>query len=135
LRFPFRCSTFLKPHITYEHSFYFHRRLGDAPTGHCPKAKRLPHYGSDDEIFEPARTNLEREGILPENIGWNPERLSPAINAVILGMHAKEDNPELQRAKELHLPIYSFPEYIFKESTGKRGWWWAAAMAKPPPRP
>jgi UDP-N-acetylmuramate: L-alanyl-gamma-D-glutamyl-meso-diaminopimelate ligase len=84
------------------------------------KRKGYHITGSDDEIFEPARTNLEREGILPENIGWVPERLSPAINAVILGMHAKEDNPELQRAKELHIPIYSFPEYIFKESTGKR---------------
>jgi UDP-N-acetylmuramate: L-alanyl-gamma-D-glutamyl-meso-diaminopimelate ligase len=84
------------------------------------KRKGYHITGSDDEIFEPARTNLEREGLLPQQIGWAPERLSPAINAVILGMHAKEDNPELQRAKELRLPIYSFPEYIFKESTGKR---------------
>jgi UDP-N-acetylmuramate: L-alanyl-gamma-D-glutamyl-meso-diaminopimelate ligase len=84
------------------------------------KRKGYHVTGSDDEIFEPARTNLEREGILPENIGWAPDRLSPAINAVILGMHAKEDNPELQRARELRIPIYSFPEYIFKESTNKR---------------
>ena len=75
--------------------------------------------GSDDEIFEPARTNLQDEGILPEKIGWRPENINKNLNAIILGMHAKEDNPELQRAKEIGLPVYSFPEYIFKESGNK----------------
>jgi len=84
------------------------------------KRKGYTITGSDDEIFEPARTALEREGILPPEVGWNPELLTPSVDAVILGMHAKEDNPELLRAKEMNLPIYSFPEYIFKESTGKR---------------
>lgn len=75
--------------------------------------------GSDDEIFEPARTNLEKEGLLPQSIGWEPSRLNSGLDAVILGMHAKADNPELARAKELGLNIYSFPEYIFKESQDK----------------
>lgn len=75
--------------------------------------------GSDDEIFEPARTNLEKEGLLPQRIGWAPSRLDTLPDAVILGMHAKADNPELSRAKELGLDIYSFPEYIFKESQDK----------------
>lgn len=76
--------------------------------------------GSDDEIFEPARTNLEKEGLLPVLMGWEPGRIHPGLDAVILGMHAKGDNPELQRALELSLPIYSFPEYIYQESRDKR---------------
>ena len=75
--------------------------------------------GSDDEIFEPALGNLGRAGILPKNPGWYPEKISEKIGAVILGMHAKEDNPELKRARELNLSIYSFPEYIFQESRDK----------------
>lgn len=75
--------------------------------------------GSDDEIFEPARTNLEREGLLPAAVGWNTERVSADLDAVILGMHAKADNPELRRAEELGLTVYSFPEYIFQESRDK----------------
>lgn len=83
------------------------------------KRKGYPVTGSDDEIFEPARTNLENEGLLPAVIGWFPERITASLDAVILGMHAKGDNPELLKAKELHIPIYSFPEYIYKESTQK----------------
>ena len=75
--------------------------------------------GSDDEIFEPARANLESEGLLPASFGWYPEKINPALDAVILGMHARADNPELQRARELGLPIYSFPEYIYQESRDK----------------
>ncbi|HEV3324868.1 MAG TPA: Mur ligase family protein [Puia sp.] len=75
--------------------------------------------GSDDEIFEPARTNLEEEGLLPESPGWYPERVHSGLDAVILGMHAQADNPELQRARELGLAIYSFPEYIYQESRDK----------------
>ena len=74
--------------------------------------------GSDDEIFEPARTNLEQEGLLP-GIGWHPERVYRDLDAVILGMHARADNPELQQAEQLGLAIYSFPEYIYQESRGK----------------
>jgi UDP-N-acetylmuramate: L-alanyl-gamma-D-glutamyl-meso-diaminopimelate ligase len=75
--------------------------------------------GSDDEIFEPARGNLERGGLLPPTLGWQPERVNAGLDAVILGMHAKADNLELQRAEELGLAIYSFPEYIFQESRAK----------------
>ncbi len=76
--------------------------------------------GSDDEIFEPAASNLSAEGILPTSIGWNPANITPDLDAVILGMHAKEDNPELLKAKSLGLPIHSFPEYIFQESIDKQ---------------
>lgn len=75
--------------------------------------------GSDDEIFEPAAGNLAAEGILPPALGWHPERITSDVNAVILGMHAKADNPELIYATSLGLPIYSFPEYIFQESKDK----------------
>lgn len=75
--------------------------------------------GSDDEIFEPARSNLAHAGLLPEADGWFPEKITPGIDAIILGMHAKGDNPELQRARELGLKIYSFPEYIYQESQQK----------------
>lgn len=83
------------------------------------KRKGYEVTGSDDEIFEPAKSALAAEGILPAATGWFPENIQPALDAVILGMHAKEDNPELRRAKELNLPIYSFPEYIYKESKDK----------------
>ena len=83
------------------------------------KRKGYTISGSDDEIFEPARYNLEKEGILPAETGWFPEKITGGIDAVILGMHAKEDNPELQKARELDLKIYSFPEYVFEESKQK----------------
>lgn len=75
--------------------------------------------GSDDEIFEPALTNLEKAGILPPAVGWYPEKITVALDAVILGMHARQDNPELLKAQELGIRIYSFPEYIFEESKNK----------------
>ncbi len=75
--------------------------------------------GSDDEIFEPSRSRLEREGILPDSIGWDPEKITADLDAVILGMHAREDNPELARAKELGLSIYSYPEYLYEQSKDK----------------
>jgi UDP-N-acetylmuramate: L-alanyl-gamma-D-glutamyl-meso-diaminopimelate ligase len=84
------------------------------------KHKGYTVTGSDDEIFEPAATNLTNEGLLPAQEGWFPELIKKDIDAVILGMHAKEDNPELQKAKELGLKIYSFPEYIFQESLHKK---------------
>lgn len=76
--------------------------------------------GTDDEIFEPAKTNLKEQGLLPEKIGWQPELIHAGLDAVILGMHAKNDNPELQKAIELGLKIYSFPEYIYHESQDKK---------------
>ena len=76
--------------------------------------------GSDDEIFEPAKANLEKQGILPPETGWNPEKVHSGLDAIILGMHAREDNPELAKARLLGLKIYSFPEYIFQESRNKK---------------
>ncbi|GAB4091517.1 UDP-N-acetylmuramate--L-alanine ligase [Flaviaesturariibacter terrae] len=84
------------------------------------KRKGYQISGSDDEIFEPALSNLKAEGLLPESEGWHPARVHAGLDAVILGMHARLDNPELQRARELDLPIYSFPEYIYQESRDKR---------------
>src|SRR5688500_9155539 len=78
------------------------------------KRKGYEITGSDDEIFEPARTALEAEGLLPKAEGWFADNIRPELVAVILGMHAKGDNPELLRAQELGLSIYSFPEYIFQ---------------------
>jgi len=75
--------------------------------------------GSDDEIFEPSRTRLEKQGILPDKLGWNPNAITSDLDAVILGMHARIDNPELLKAKELHIPIYSYPEYLYEQSKDK----------------
>ena len=61
--------------------------------------------GSDDEIFDPARTHLEKAGLLPKEMGWHPENITSDIDAIILGMHAREDNPELVRARELGIKI------------------------------
>lgn len=83
------------------------------------KRKGYQVSGSDDEIFEPSKTNLSREGLLPTEIGWNPGNINSSLDAIILGMHAKADNPELLKARELNLPIYSFPEYIYQESRDK----------------
>ncbi|MFA5575101.1 MAG: Mur ligase family protein [Brumimicrobium sp.] len=76
--------------------------------------------GSDDEIFEPSKGRLKKEGILPETIGWNPDKITSDIDAVILGMHARKDNPELLKADKLGLNIYSYPEYLYEQSKNKR---------------
>ena len=76
--------------------------------------------GSDDEIFEPSKSRLEKQGILPEVIGWNAQYIDHTIDAVILGMHARENNPELLRAKEMGIPIYSYPEYLYEQSKAKK---------------
>ena len=75
--------------------------------------------GSDDEIFEPSKSRLEAAGLLPEKWGWYPERITSRLDAVILGMHAREDNPELQKAQELGIPIYSYPEYLYEQTKNK----------------
>jgi UDP-N-acetylmuramate: L-alanyl-gamma-D-glutamyl-meso-diaminopimelate ligase len=75
--------------------------------------------GSDDEINEPSKSRLAKAGILPAEIGWFPEKITNDITAVILGMHARADNPELIRAKELGLKIYSYPEYIYEATKNK----------------
>lgn len=75
--------------------------------------------GSDDMIFEPSAGRLARFGLLPAQMGWNPELISPDLDAVILGMHALTDNPELLRAQALGLKIYSYPEYIYEQTKDK----------------
>lgn len=75
--------------------------------------------GSDDEIFEPSRGRLAALGLLPPAEGWHPEKLDLTLDAVILGMHARNDNPELIRARELGLKIFSYPEYLFEQSREK----------------
>ncbi len=75
--------------------------------------------GSDDEIFEPSRSRLEAAGLLPKAWGWFPEKITADTDAVIVGMHAREDNPELKKAKELGVKIYSFPEYLYEQTKGK----------------
>ena len=75
--------------------------------------------GSDDELFEPSKGRLKREGILPEVIGWNEQRIHEELDAVILGMHARVYNPELLKAKDLNIPIFSYPEYLYEQSKNK----------------
>lgn len=76
--------------------------------------------GSDDEIYEPSRTRLENAGILPKEKGWFPEKITKDLDGIILGMHARIDNPELLKAKELGIPVYSFPEFVFDQSRDKK---------------
>ena len=75
--------------------------------------------GSDDAIFDPALSHLRDAGLLPDEMGWHPERITPDLDAIILGMHAREDNPELVRARELGIKIYSFPEYLYEQTKDK----------------
>jgi UDP-N-acetylmuramate: L-alanyl-gamma-D-glutamyl-meso-diaminopimelate ligase len=70
--------------------------------------------GSDDDIFEPSRTRLSVNHLLPSDLGWDPDRITNDIEAVILGMHARSDNPELLKARKIGLKIYSFPDYIYE---------------------
>jgi len=75
--------------------------------------------GSDDEIFEPSKSRLADRGLLPPVEGWFPEKIHTGLDAVILGMHAKADNPELKRAEELGVPVYSYPEYLYEQAKDK----------------
>lgn len=75
--------------------------------------------GSDDTIFEPSKSRLQKAGLLPESFGWFPEKITSDVDAIILGMHAKADNPELLKAQELGLKIYSYPEYLYEHSKNK----------------
>lgn len=75
--------------------------------------------GSDDIIFEPSKSRLEKYNLLPDELGWNADRISPEIDAIVLGMHAHADNPELLKAKELNLKIYSYPEFLYNQSINK----------------
>ncbi|HLN72858.1 MAG TPA: Mur ligase family protein, partial [Prolixibacteraceae bacterium] len=75
--------------------------------------------GSDDEVFEPSKSRLKKLGLLPEREGWFEENITPELDAVILGMHARQDNPELLRAQELGLKIFSYPEYLYEQTKDK----------------
>lgn len=83
------------------------------------RQKGITVTGSDDEIFDPAKSRLEKYGLLPKEAGWFPERITPDLDAVVLGMHAREDNPELLKAQQLGLKIYSYPEYLYEQSKDK----------------
>ena len=81
--------------------------------------KGLMVTGSDDEIFEPSRGRLEKAGLLPKTMGWHPERITEDLDYLVLGMHARDDNPELLRAVELGLKVYSYPEFLYEQSRDK----------------
>ena len=76
--------------------------------------------GSDDVIYEPSKTRLVKYGLLPAEEGWNPNAITTELDAIILGMHARIDNPELLKAQELNIPVYSYPQYIFEQSKHKK---------------
>ncbi len=75
--------------------------------------------GSDDTIHDPSKTRLANKGLLPNEFGWFPEKITADLDAVILGMHAKKDNPELLKAQELGVKIYSYPEFLYEQSKDK----------------
>ena len=75
--------------------------------------------GSDDTIFEPSKSRLNAKGLLPEAFGWYPEKITSSLDAIVLGMHAKADNPELLKAQELGLKIYSYPEFLYEQAKNK----------------
>jgi UDP-N-acetylmuramate: L-alanyl-gamma-D-glutamyl-meso-diaminopimelate ligase len=76
--------------------------------------------GSDDEIFEPSKSRLEKAGLLPIQMGWFPQKITNDLDAVILGMHAHKDNPELLKALEMGIRVYSYPEFMYKQSLNKK---------------
>jgi UDP-N-acetylmuramate: L-alanyl-gamma-D-glutamyl-meso-diaminopimelate ligase len=75
--------------------------------------------GSDDTIFEPSKSRLEAKGLLPDAFGWYPEKITSDLEAIVLGMHAKADNPELLKAQELGVKIYSYPEFLYEQAKNK----------------
>jgi UDP-N-acetylmuramate: L-alanyl-gamma-D-glutamyl-meso-diaminopimelate ligase len=75
--------------------------------------------GSDDTIFEPSKSRLDAKGLLPETFGWYPDKITSNLDAIVLGMHAKADNPELLKAQELGLKIYSYPEFLYEQAKSK----------------
>ena len=81
--------------------------------------KGMKVTGSDDVIFEPSKSRLNASGLLPASFGWYPEKITKELDAVVLGMHAKKDNPELLNAQDLRLKIYSYPEFLYEHSKHK----------------
>ena len=84
------------------------------------KEKGYEVSGSDDEIFEPSRSRLKQHGLLPLTMGWSTDKIHKDLDAVILGMHARADNPELEKARRLGLKIYSYPEYLYEQCKNKK---------------
>ena len=84
------------------------------------KKKNYNVTGSDDAIFEPSKSRLKKYNLLPKENGWFEDKITDQIDAIILGMHARIDNPELVKAQKLKIPIYSYPEYIYKQSKNKK---------------
>ena len=84
------------------------------------KQKNYNVTGSDDAIFEPSKSRLKKYNLLPKENGWFEEKITDQIDAIILGMHARIDNPELIKAQKLKIPIYSYPEYIYEQSKNKK---------------
>ena len=84
------------------------------------KKKNYNVTGSDDAIFNPSKSRLKKYNLLPKEYGWFEEKITDQIDAIILGMHAKIDNPELIKAQKLKIPIYSYPEYIYEQSKNKK---------------
>jgi len=76
--------------------------------------------GSDDAIFNPSKTRLDKHGLLPNEMGWFDEKITSDLDAIILGMHARVDNPELAKAKKIGIPVFSYPEYIYEQSKNKK---------------
>ncbi|MGE0079025.1 MAG: UDP-N-acetylmuramate--L-alanine ligase [Bacteroidales bacterium] len=83
------------------------------------KIKGYEITGSDDEIFEPSLSRLKNHGLLPAYTGWNPDAITTELDAIVLGMHARSDNPELIKAKDLGIKIYSYPEYLYEQTKNK----------------
>ena len=81
--------------------------------------KGLTVSGSDDEIFEPSKSRLDKRGILPQVMGWDDSKITADLDAVIVGMHVRADNPELLKAQSLGLKIYSYPEYLYEQTKDK----------------
>jgi len=94
--------------------------IGGAAMHNLAIALKYNHHtvtGSDDEIYNPSRDRLAKQGLLPKIMGWNPDNITSDIDVIILGMHARIDNPELKKAKKLGLKIYSYPEFIYFHNT------------------
>jgi len=81
--------------------------------------KRYQVTGSDDTIHDPSKSRLEKKGLLPKEFGWFPEKITQQLDVIILGMHAKKDNPELVQAQDMGLKIYSYPEFLYEQSKDK----------------
>ena len=97
--------------------------IGGAAMHNLAIALKYNHHtvtGSDDEIYNPSRERLAKQGLLPKVMGWNPDNITSDIDVIILGMHARIDNPELKKAKKLGLKIYSYPEFIYHHSKQKQ---------------